>query len=94
MNAARSMWGWTWPSPASPADGDDPAVRGSPVEALAVGAAQDRSLGSFADGEVDGSAVRGTSGISAGLAPLPRILQGPVPAFEAEVFDVGARRLR
>ncbi len=80
--------------PALPADGADPAVRGSPVEALSVGPAKDRSLGSFADGEVDGSARARDERDERGFGALAEDLQGPVPAFEAEVFDVGARRLR
>lgn len=35
-------------------------------------------------------AVRGTTGIAAGLLPLPHDPEGAVTALEAEILDVGA----
>ena len=49
MNPARSMCGWTRPESGALADRADPAVRGAPIEPLAVVAAQDRPFVTFAD---------------------------------------------
>jgi hypothetical protein len=57
--------------PGTLSDRADPPVGGSPVEAVAVTAPQDRSVVAFTDGQVDRRAVRGTSGTVAGLLPLP-----------------------
>ena len=71
MNAARSMWGWTWPSPARlPIDRTQRcAVRRSsrcPSRHSRIGPSfrppMARSIV---------RAVRGTSGMTAGLLPLP-----------------------
>jgi hypothetical protein len=55
MNAARSMWGWTLPSPARRPIEWTQTVGGAAVEALAVTASQDRPVVVFADVEVDGA---------------------------------------
>jgi hypothetical protein len=52
-------------------DGADPAVRGAPVESLAVVAVQDRSLGSLSECEVDGPGHPGDQRYHGRLVPLP-----------------------
>ena len=74
----------------SGADRADPAVGGACVEPSPVAAQQDRSLGSFADGQVDGASGSWDEGDAGGLAALADDLKGSVAAFEAEVFDVDA----
>ena len=61
-----------------------------PVEAFPVGGEEQRALGALADGQVDGAG--GARGERDGddLAALAGDDQGPVPALEAQVLDVGA----
>ena len=74
MNAWRSVCGPT----------------GLPVQPPPVGSNEDRSLGPFADGQVDRprSARRQWDGDH--LAALAGDRQGPVPALDAQGFNVGA----
>lgn len=72
------------------ADGVDPAVSGSAVEAVAVTSLKDGSFMAVADGEVEGAGGAGDEWDDGGLVALAEDLQGAVAAFEAEVFDVGA----
>ena len=46
---------------------------GAPIKALAISPAQDRSIGRFADGEVDGARCARNDEVMAGLLPLPRM---------------------
>ena len=54
-------------------DRPNPAMRCAPVEALTVSAPQDRSLVALTDHHVIVRAVRGTSGIMAGMLPSSTI---------------------
>jgi hypothetical protein len=75
------------------ADGANPAMRGSAVEALAVTAAQDRAFAAFADGEVDASRRPWDERDGGGLVALAQNAQRAMAAFDAEVLDVGGARL-
>ena len=66
---------------------------GARVEALSVVADQDRSVGAFADGQVDGSGGAWHEWDPGGLVALTDDLQGAMTAFEPEVVDVRAARL-
>ncbi len=77
------------PERGSPTDRLDPAMCGATVEALAVALSQDRSFAPFADGDVDRACRAWNKRMVAGLRPFPRILNGSVPALEAEILDVG-----
>ena len=65
------------------ADRADPTVSGAPIQALAVLAAQDRSFVPFTDNQIDHPRRAGTSGIVAGLLPLPRIRSVRWPRWTA-----------
>ena len=67
------------PKSGSLTDGTHPAVCRAPVEPLAVVAVQDRALAAITDGQVNGSATRGTRGMTAGLFPLPMMRRVDVP---------------
>lgn len=75
------------------ADGSDPAMRGAPVETLAVVAQQDGAFSPFADGEVDGSGGAGHEWDQGRFVALADDPQDPVPSFEGHFFDVGLTRL-
>jgi hypothetical protein len=67
--------------PRTLADGADPPMGRAAIEALTVSAAEDRTFAAFADGDVDGLAVRGTIGTMAGLLPLPTMRRVLCPRF-------------
>jgi hypothetical protein len=78
-------------------DAGDPAhhPRGAvPVQPPSVRSEEDRAFGALADGQVDrpGGAWRERDGND--LAALAADDQGPVPAFQAQLLDVRAGRLR
>jgi hypothetical protein len=73
----------------TPANRADPPVSGAPVEPLTVLAAQDRPFVTFPDGEVEGAGVRGTSGMTAGLLPLPTIDSVRWPRWTARSSILG-----
>ena len=81
------MCGCTEPYPAA-RRWIDPTMRGAAVEALAVVAADDGAFAAFTHGEVVVPAARGTSGINAGLSPLPRMRNVRRPRWK----PVSARR--
>ena len=90
MKPCRRVWGPTrLVIPASGGAPDDPGG-GVAVEAGAVAAEEDRAVGAFADGEVDGAGGAGRHRDEDGLAAFAEHGEGAVAAFEAEVFDVGA----
>ena len=62
------------------------------IETLAIAGQQDRSLGAFADDEIDRSRGARSERNGDGLAALAQHDQGAVSAFQAESFDVGADR--
>jgi hypothetical protein len=64
------------------------------VESLTVGIDEDRSLETFADGEVDGPGDAWRERHGDELAALAQHRQGAMTAFLTEGFDVGADRLR
>ena len=66
------------------------AAGGVAVEAFAVGAQEDRSLGSFTDGEVYGASSARREGDGHGLAALAEDREGAVAALDGEAFDVRA----
>jgi hypothetical protein len=66
----------------------DPAVGGACVESAAIGTNEDRAVGSFADGEVQGAGGAGNQWDTGGLVALADDLEGAVATFEAEVLDV------
>lgn len=80
--------------PGTLADGPDPAVSGTPVEAAAVTATQDWSLPTLTDDEVNGSCCAGNERDDGRLVALADDPQRAVAAFEREVFDVGGARPR
>ena len=59
--------------PGAFADGSHPSLCGTPIEPVPVASQQDRAFVAFADGEINRSGGRGTSGMTAGLLPLPMI---------------------
>ncbi len=69
-------------------------MRGAAVEALAVVAADDCAFVAFTDGEVDRSCRPRHQRDHRRLVALAEDAQGAVPSLEAEIFDVGAARLR
>jgi hypothetical protein len=71
------------------ADRADPAVGGTPVEALTVVTDQNRSFSPFTDGEVDGSRGARHQRDQGGLVALPDDPQYPVASLEGHVLDVG-----
>ena len=92
MKAARSMWGWTIPSPARlPMSG--PSGCGPPIESLAVMAMQDRALASLSKGESDGPGHPGNQRDHGRLVALPDDAQRPMTPVEAEVLCVGGAGL-
>jgi hypothetical protein len=72
--------------PGTPADRADPPVGGSPVEALAVTASQDRPVVAFTDGHVDRPGGAGDERDGGGLVALAHDPQRAVAALEAEVL--------
>ena len=68
--------------PGALADGPNPAVRGAPVEAFAVTAAQDRAFAAFADGQVDGSRCSRDERDGGGLVALAEDAQRAMAAFD------------
>ena len=76
MKAAWSMCGWAQSS--APSDRANPAVGGAPVQALARGPVEDRSLRPLTHGQVDHPGGSGHEGITAGLEPLAHDPKGPV----------------
>ena len=93
MNAARSMWGCTWPEASPPTDRTDPPVGSPPLEALPVSPPQDRPLAALADGEVDGPCCTRNERDGRGLVALAEDTQGSVTPLEAQVLDVCGARL-
>jgi hypothetical protein len=93
MNAARNTWRCTESSPARlPID----ATQRWAVRRSSRCPSRRRRIGPSWRSPMARSivrAVRGTSGITAGLLPLPIDVQGAVTSFEAEILDVGAARL-
>jgi hypothetical protein len=70
------------------ADRTDPAVCGTPVEALTVVAEQNRSFSPLTDGEVDGSGGARYQRDERGLVALPDDPQYPEASLEGHVLDV------
>jgi hypothetical protein len=95
MNACRSVWGadvlGDLGATGDPADNPGGAV---PVQPPPVPGEEQRSFGALADSQVDRPG--GARGERDGdhLAALARDHQGAVPAFQAQVLDVRAGRLR
>jgi hypothetical protein len=75
------------------ADRPNPSVGGSPVEALAVTAPQDRPLVTLTDGEVDCPGGAWYERHGGGLVALAHDLQCAMAALDAEVVDVGGAGL-
>ena len=95
MNACLSVCGPTClGDPGAAGDPADDPPGAVPVQPPPVGGQEDRSFGALADGQVDrpGGARRERDGDD--LAALAGDGQRPVPAFEAQVLDVGAGGLR
>ena len=92
MNPARSMCGCTTAQSGTPIDRADPPIRGAPVEPLAVLAAEDRPFVTFADDEINGASGPRHEWDHRGLVSLAHDRQGPVPAQDGEILDVGAAR--
>ena len=93
MNAARSMWGCTWPSPGSCGDRADPPVGGPAVKPAAIMAQQDRPSGTLSDCQVDRPGGPGHQGDDRRLVALADDAQCSVTPLQAEVLDVGGARL-
>src|ERR687892_1153472 len=74
--------------PGTLADRADPPVGGSPVEAVAVTASQDRSVVAFTDGQVDRPSGPGYERRCGGLVALADDPQRAMASFDAEVLDV------
>jgi len=87
MDAARSMCGWTAPSPARLPMERTPrwAVRRS---SRCPSWRQDRALVPFADGEVDRARRLGDERDGGRLVPLAQDLKDAVTAINPEVVDV------
>jgi hypothetical protein len=68
-------------------------VGGTPIEALSIAAAQDRSLATFAHGQVDRARRTGDQRDRGRLVALAENAKRPVAPFEAEVLDVGGAGL-
>jgi hypothetical protein len=81
------------PEPRALADRADPPVGGSPVEALAVTAPQDRSVVAFTDCEVDRACCPGYEGHGGGLVALAHDPKRAMASLDAEVLDVGGTGL-
>ena len=65
------------------ADRDDPSVRGASIETLSVGASQDGAVVRSPMARSMVRAVRGTSGMRAGLLPLPTMRRVRCPRSKA-----------
>ena len=71
----------------------DPPVGGTPVKPAAVVAEQDRTSGTFPDGQVDRPGCPGHQGDDRRLVALADDAQRSVASLEAQVLDVGRARL-
>ena len=78
------------PGPASDSS-HDPA-RGVAIESGAVCAAEDGTFAAFTDREIDRPRGAGRQRDGHDLAAFAQDLQRAMAAFQAELFDVGARR--
>jgi hypothetical protein len=74
-------------------DRPHPTVRGAPIEPLPVTATQDRTLGTFPHGEIDGARRPRDQRDHGRLVALAEDPEGAVTALEPEVLDVGPTRL-
>jgi hypothetical protein len=72
---------------------DDPR-RAVPVQSPPVRGREERSFSALADGQVDGAGSARGERDRNDFAAFAGDDQGPVPALEAQVLDVGADRLR
>ena len=79
--------------PGSPSDGTNPAMGGSPVQALARGTAEDRPLRPLAHGQVDHPGGSRHKRDDCGLGALAHDPKSPVTSVEPQVLDVGAAGL-
>lgn len=86
--------------PGALADGANPAVGGTSIEALPVLTLQDRTFATFADSEVDGARRPWNQRDRRGLVALAENAQRAMAAFDAEVcrstaarLDAGSRQL-
>lgn len=79
--------------PGSLADGTDPAVSRTPVEALTVAAAQDRTLAALADGEIDRPRRARHQRNGGWLVAFPKDPQDSMAAPDAKILGVGGTRL-
>ena len=75
------------------ADRVNPALRGAGVKATAAGASQERAFAAFANRQVEDAAGPGDQRDGRRLVAFADDAQGPVPAFQPEVFDVGSAGL-
>jgi hypothetical protein len=91
MNACRSVCGpmGLGYSGAAGDPADDPPGA-MPVQPAAIGGQEDRSFGALADGQVDRPCGARRQRNGDDLAAFAGDDQGPVPAFDAQDFDVGA----
>ena len=60
------------------------------IQPLATTSEEDRTVGPFADSQVDRSGYPGCEGDGEDLAALADDGEGAMPALEAEILDVGA----
>ena len=79
--------------PGSPSDGTNPAMGGSPVQALARGTAEDRPLRPLAHGQVDHPGGPRHKRDDCGLGALAHDPKSPVTSVEPQILDVGAAGL-
>lgn len=75
------------------ADRADPTVSGAPIQALAVLAAQDRSLVPLTNNQIDRPRRAGHERDRGGLAALAEDPQRAMAALHRQVLNVGSTRL-
>ena len=92
MNACRSVWPDALVDPCSSSDASHDSGGAVPVESGTGAVAEDRSFGSFADGEIDSASGSRCEWDGHGLAAFAVDHEGAVTAFESELFDVRADR--
>jgi len=79
--------------PGPPSDRADPAMGGSPVQALARGTEEDRPLRPLAHGQIDHPSGSRNDGDDRRFRFFAHDPKGPVPTVEAQVLDVGTAGL-
>ena len=72
------------------ADGAYPAVSGSPIESLPILSLEDRTLGAFADGQVNRPSSSVHQRDYRRFTPLAHDPERSMPLMEGQILDVGS----